>query len=169
MSGNYIFREAIADDAEKMIAYLNQVGGESDNLMHGKGGFQVPVEGVKRRLAMYSASDNSVILIALDGEDIIARAELEGYQNPRMHHKAKLSISVKKEYWNQGLGTAMMEKIIERGKNMNIKSIELEVIDDKLAGIALYHKMGFEDIGIYKKFWHVNGIYKDAIIMQKIL
>ena len=62
-----------------------------------------------------------------------------------------------------------MINIIERTKDMNIKSIELEVINDNFSGIALYHKMGFADIGIYKDFWYVNGIYKDAIIMQKIL
>ena len=169
MDENYIIREATEDDAEKMITYLNQVGGESDNLMHGKEGFHVPVEGVKRKLSMCSASDNSVVLIALIEDEIIARAELEGYPNSRMHHKAKFSISVKKEYWNQGVGTKMMVNIIERAKEMNIKSIELEVINDNFAGITLYHKMGFADIGIYKDFWYVNGIYKDAIIMQKIL
>lgn len=169
MSDNYIIREAVVDDAEKMIRYLNLVGGESDNLMHGKDGFHVPVEGVKRRLSTYSTSDNSVVLIALDKNEIIARAELEGYPNPRMHHRAKFSISVRKEFWNQGIGTKMMANIMERAKEMNIKSIELEVINDNLAGIALYHKMGFVDIGTYKDFWYVNGIYKDAIIMQKML
>ena len=29
MNNNYIIREAVPDDAEKMILYLNQVGGES--------------------------------------------------------------------------------------------------------------------------------------------
>ncbi len=169
MDKSYIIREATVEDAEKMIAYLNQVGGESDNLMHGKEGFRVPVEGVKRRLAMYAASDNSVVLIALDEDEVIARAELEGYANPRMHHKAKFSISVKKKYWKQGIGTDMMVKIIENAKAMNIKSIELEVISDNWAGIALYHKMGFRDIGVYKDFWYVNETYKDAIIMQRLL
>ena len=32
---NIIIREATVDDAEEMISYLNIVGGESDNLMHG--------------------------------------------------------------------------------------------------------------------------------------
>ena len=32
---NIVFREAEIDDAEKMISYLNIVGKESDNLMHG--------------------------------------------------------------------------------------------------------------------------------------
>ena len=41
---NIVFREAEIDDAEKMISYLNIVGRESDNLMHGSNGFNVPIE-----------------------------------------------------------------------------------------------------------------------------
>ena len=64
---NIIIREAAAEDAEEMIAYLNIVGGESDYLMHGANGFRVPAEGVRRRIQASHESDNSVILIALDG------------------------------------------------------------------------------------------------------
>ena len=46
MNNAYTIREAVPDDAEKMILYLNQVGGESDNLLHGENEFVVPHEGV---------------------------------------------------------------------------------------------------------------------------
>ena len=62
---NIVFREATMDDAEEMISYLNIVGGESDNLMHGADGFKAPVEAVKRRIQASHESDNSVILIAV--------------------------------------------------------------------------------------------------------
>ena len=51
---------------------------------------------------------------------------------------------------------------------MKISVIELEVISDNVRGIHLYHKMGFADIGIYKEYFYVNGMYKDAVVMQKI-
>jgi RimJ/RimL family protein N-acetyltransferase len=169
MSITYIIREAVPDDAEKMIVYLNQVGGESDNLLHGENEFTVPVESVKRKLAMSKDSENSIVLIALDNEQIIARAELDGYYPARIRHRAVLSISVRKDYWNQGIGTEMMKRIVEQAKKMKIGVIELEVISDNARGINLYHKMGFVDIGIYKKYFYLNGMYKDAVVMQKVL
>ena len=169
MSDTYIIREAESDDAEKMIVYLNQVGGESDNLLHGENEFKVPVEGVKRKLEMTKDSENSIILIALDNEQIIARAELAGYYPARIRHRAVLSISVKKEYWNRGLGTEMLKRIIEQAEKMKIRVIELEVISDNARAINLYHKMGFTDIGIYKDYFFVNEMYKDAVVMQKII
>ena len=169
MNNTYTIREAIPDDAEKMILYLNQVGGESDNLLYGENEFIVPVEGVKRKLAMSKESENSIVLIAIENEQIIARAELEGYYAARIRHRAKFSISVKKEYWNQGIGTEMIKRIFDQAKTMKIRIIELEVITDNLRAISLYHKMGFTDIGIYKKYFFVNGLFKDAVIMQNIL
>lgn len=169
MEDTYIIREAVPDDAEKMISYLNQVGGESDNLLIGENEFTVPIEGVKRKLAMSKDSENSIVLIALENDQIIARAELEGYYPARIRHRAKFSISVKKEYWNQGIGTEMIKRIFEQAKNLMIRIIELEVIADNERGINLYHKMGFADIGIYKDYFFVNGIFKDAVVMQKIL
>ncbi len=52
---------------------------------------------------------------------------------------------------------------------MKIRVIELEVISDNLRGIHLYRKMGFVDIGIYKDYFYVNGLFKDAVVMQKVL
>ncbi len=169
MNNTYIIREAVPDDAEKMILYLNQVNGESDNLLLGKNEFNVPVEGVKRKLAMSKDSQNSIVLIALENEQIIARAELEGYYPARIRHRAKFAISVRKDYWNQGIGTEMLKRIIEQAKEMKIRVIELEVISDNARGINLYHKMGFVDIGIYKDYFYVNEKFKDAVVMQKLL
>ena len=169
MNNTYLIREAVPDDAEKMISYLNQVGGESDNLLHGKNEFTVPVEGVKRKLAMSKDSENSVVLIALENDEIIARAEIDGYYPARIRHRAIFSISVRKDYWDQGIGTEMIENIFEQAKKMKIRIIELEVIADNVRAIHLYHKMGFIDIGTYKDYFFVNGMYKDAMVMQKLL
>ena len=146
VNNTYIIREADSDDAEKMILYLNQVGGESDNLLHGENEFIVPVEGVKRKLARSKESENSIVLIALENEQIIARAELEGYYPARIRHRAIFSISVRKEYWNQGIGTEMIKRIVEQAKNMKIRVIELEVLSDNVRAIHLYHKMGVNKI-----------------------
>ena len=166
---NIVYREAEIDDAEEMISYLNIVGGESNYLMHGPDGFKVPVEAVKRRIQASHDADNSIILIALAGEKIIARAELDGYPGARLHHNARFSISVRKDYWNMKIGTTLMTKIIEPTRKMNLLNIMLEVAADNKAAIALYHKMGFSDVGIYKNYWFANNVYSDAIVMQKCL
>lgn len=162
---NLVIRRAEAQDAEEMIEYLNLVGGESDNLMHGKDEFQVPAERVRAHIEHVLHSPNSVILVGtLDGK-IVARAALEGYPNKRMSHRAKLSVSVKKEYWRRGIGTALLDALIVWARRAQVMAIELEVLAGNRAAIDLYHKMGFWDVGVYENFWHVGGRYEDAILM----
>ncbi len=104
-----------------------------------------------------------------EGEKIIARAELDGYPGAKLHHNARFSTSVRKDYWNKKIGTKLMTEIIECARKMNLRNIELEVVVDNKAAIALYHKMGFSDVGVYRKYWFANNVYSDAIVMQKCL
>ncbi|MCF0134687.1 MAG: GNAT family N-acetyltransferase [Blautia sp.] len=150
-----------------MIDYLNIVGGESDNLLHGGEGFHVPAEAVRRRLDAFARSGNSIVMIAVSDDEIVARAEIEGYGAERIRHNGKLSVSVRKQFWNRKIGTRLLETILERADEMGLKNISLEVVADNVPAIALYHKLGFTDMGIYRNFWYVNGVYKDAIMMRK--
>lgn len=160
-----LIRKARVQDAEEMIAYLNAVGGESDNLMHGKDGFPVSAERVREHIEHVSHSQNSVIFVGIVNGKIAAKAALEGYRDPRMCHRAKLSISVKKDYWHRGIGTAMMDALIAWARTAQVRVIELEVLAGNRAAIDLYHKMGFWDLCVYEDFWFVNGRYEDAVLM----
>ena len=63
----------------------------------------------------------------------------------------------------------LMTEIIECAKKMKLHNIELEVVAGNKAAIALYHKMGFSDVGVYRNYWFANDVYSDAIVMQKSL
>lgn len=49
-----------------------------------------------------------------------------------------------KEYWGKGLGKQIMNKMIEKAKELNLSSIYLKVISDNPRAISLYKKIGFE-------------------------
>ncbi|MEK1829192.1 hypothetical protein AAAC51_08770 [Priestia megaterium] len=57
-------REAESKDAEKMIAFYNRVGGESDFLSFGKGEFLRPVSEYEVFLASVKQEQNSLIVVA---------------------------------------------------------------------------------------------------------
>jgi len=43
------------------------------------------------------------------------------------------------------------------------------VKSDNKRAIALYKKMGFQEIGVYPKYTKINGIYFDDILMNLYL
>ena len=76
------------------------------------------------------------------------------------------NIVVKKDFRNNGIGSLLLQKLIELSKQKDITSITLEVNELNICAIKLYEKFGFKKVGIRKKYY--NNI-NNAIIMTKQL
>lgn len=83
-----------------------------------------------------------------------------------MSHRAELGISVLKRYWNNGIGSALMEKIIDYAKQHDIEIINLEVRSDNMSAIHLYEKYGYKKTGTIPAFFKINKEYVDFDIMS---
>ena len=59
-----LLREAVPDDAPKVLAYLNRVGEESDNLLFGKDGFPMPVERERAFLESQRKEEKSIMPVS---------------------------------------------------------------------------------------------------------
>lgn len=75
-----------------------------------------------------------------------------------------MNIVVKKDLRHNGIGSILLEKLINYAKSLNLKIVTLEVNEHNLSAIRLYDKFNFDHIGIRKKYY--NG-ESDAIIMSK--
>ncbi len=162
---NIEIREASAADAQKMLHYNNAVGGETDFLSFGSDTFNITLEKEARFLERFRKSPKDIMLIALDEEEIIANASIEGNRVQRYSHRAELSITVLKKYWGQGIGSMLMKRLLSFSSNFGYKSIYLEVRADNDRAINLYRKFGFTDIGVYKDYFKVEDNFYDAKLM----
>lgn len=149
-----------------MLCYLKTVGAESDNLTFGSEGLPVSVEDEASFIADINKSENSVMIIALDGSEVVGLASLNGNSRERMKHRASLAISVRKSHWGQGVGSMMMEYLTDFAKGAGIEIISLEVRQDNERAIALYKKFGFEKISEFKGFFKIDGEYIDFDLMN---
>ena len=162
-----VIRKAQPEDAQAMLAYLNQVGGESDNLMFGADGFaHMSVE--EEQAYIGAVSGKSVMLVGYIGGELASVASLKGMSG-RAAHRAVLAISVRQRFWHRGVGTQMMNRLIEHARAVGIDVIELEVRSDNASAINLYQKMGFERIGCYRNFFRIGDWDYDADLMNLYL
>ncbi len=162
--------KAAPEDAAAIIEYLNVIGGESDNLLFGKGEFNMSVEQEQSFISNTNTSPNSIMLLGkMDGE-IVSVGSLSGNAKARIAHRGEITISVKKANWDQGIATAMLTELIKFGKEIaNIEVIQLEVKTDNEKAIHLYEKLGFKKIGTYEKFFKIDYQYYDAYLMNLYL
>lgn len=73
------------------------------------------------------------------------------------------NIAIKKEYQSQGIGTKLLEALINHSAKMGMVALTLEVRVSNLSAQHLYKKLGFEQAGIRKDFYQYPK--EDAIIM----
>lgn len=165
-----LFREAVPDDAPKVLAYLNRVGGESDNLLFGKNAFTVTEEQERAVLERQQKAEKSIMLAGFVGEEVVSISSVNALTaRERVAHRAGVAISVGKAYWGQGVGRKAMEALIEFAKSCGLEVLELEVREDNTRAIGLYESLGFEKMGLYKNFMKVNGVSFGAWYMNLYL
>ena len=107
-------------------------------------------------------ADNSHFIVAMDNNDIVGFAGVKII----VDEADVMNIVVRKDQRQNGVGSAMMEYLINHAKTYNIKKITLEVNENNLSAIHLYNKYNFDHIGIRKRYYKDNS---DAIIMSKTL
>ncbi|MGL5380383.1 GNAT family N-acetyltransferase [Clostridium sp.] len=161
------FRKATSEDAENIIKYLKVVGGESDNLLFGEGEFNLTIEQEKAFIEGANSNLNSLMLLGIIDGKIVSISNISTPMRKRIIHNGELAISVKKEYWGLGIGTLVIETLIQFAKETKvIKNISLGVRKGNIKAYNLYKKMGFEEVGIHKNFFNINGEFYDEILMD---
>ena len=113
-------RNAAADDAEALLAYLHQIGGETDNLTFGADAFDdMTVESEKEYIA--GITGKSLMLVGTMNGEIATVASVKVPVKERLSHRATLFLSVQKKYWHRGIGTQMLGKMIDHAKQNGIE------------------------------------------------
>ncbi len=165
-----VIRGPVAEDACAMINYLNTVGGESDNLLFGKDEFYLTVEKEAEHIEKVNSDVNTMMLLGLINDRIASVAEIRGFGRKRNGHNSEMAISVKKDYWNMGVGSAMMEELLQFARDhQTIQNVSLGVKADNYNAIKLYEKFGFRQVGLHKDYFFVNNKYYDELIMDLYL
>ena len=103
------------------------------------------------------------------GERVIGSISLKVNANPRTRHAAGIGLMVRRDFQNQGIGRAMLEKVLDLADNwLMLVRLELTVFADNERAVHLYESLGFEREGIRRKAAVRNGVYMDEIAMARI-
>lgn len=107
--------------------------------------------------------DNSYVIVAkVDENTIVGFAGLKVI----LDEADIMNIVVKKDFRHNGIGSILLENLINHSKDLNLKTITLEVNENNLSAIRLYDKFSFDKLGIRKNYYDGKS---DAIIMSKKL
>lgn len=158
-------REAKIEDAEKLLNYTKKVGKETNYLTFGEEGIKISVEEEKEFIENFNNRYRSVLYVALDADEIIGVCNLSGSSLDRSNHVGVMGISILKKYWNRGLGTEFIKRIINYAQDTGIELIKLDVVSENIRAKKLYEKFGFIKVGTLPNFYKIDDEYYSMDIM----
>ncbi|NBK21808.1 MAG: GNAT family N-acetyltransferase [Spirochaetia bacterium] len=162
-----IIREARIDDAKNLLAFLQKVGSESDNLTFDAKGLPFSEEQEREYLDSRMCSHNNITLLALEGENIIGSLGVDTPSFERLSHRGEMGISVLQQCWGQGVGSALLEAMLAwiHGGDTGLRKIDLTVREDNVRALALYRKFGFQQEGKVSRLVAIGTTFYDGITM----
>ena len=163
-----IIRNATAHDAKDVLALFNKVNNETNFLLTYPDEKKFSIEEEKNFLNQKEESATEVQLCAVVGDVIVGLAGVSAIgAREKIRHRAELGVSIEKDFWHLGIGSALTKASIECAITADYRQLELEVVADNKNAIALYKKMCFVEYGRNPRgFASRKSGYQELILMR---
>ena len=160
--GPVVIRAIRPDDVEGLHALQNLPG-------YRFGTLRLPYQSLDEvRKFVDTRPPGHVGIVALLGGRIVGAAGLERLSG-RRNHAAYLGMGVHDGHVGQGIGTALLQALLDTADNwLGLKRLELTAFVDNAPAIALYQRHGFEIEGTLRAYAFRNGVFVDAYAMARL-
>lgn len=164
-----IIREVTTSDAENLLYLIQDVEASSKYMLLEPGERNVTREQHMNMVENIVKSDNSTILVAENNQELIGYVMTIGGRTKRNKHSAYIVIGIVDKYRGNGIGTKLFEEITNWAADHGIYRLELTVVTENEAGVALYKKIGFEIEGVKRNSLLIDGQFVDEYYMSKLI
>jgi len=80
---------------------------------------------------------------------------------------AEVSVYVDSYYYGRGVGTKLLEKLIELAEFKGLWTLQAGIFPENEASIHIHKKCGFHIVGIRKKLGKLNGVWRDVVLLER--
>jgi len=160
-----VIRPALDRDAEAICTIYNQ--GIADRMATLETALRTPAE---RRSWLAGRAPGHPVIVAEADRVVIGWGSLNSF-NPReaYDHVADFSVYVERSWRGKGVGGALLDRLIELARQIGYHKLVLAALPDNDAGVALYTRMGFSRVGVYREQGQLDGRWVDVLLMEKLL
>jgi RimJ/RimL family protein N-acetyltransferase len=166
-------RTPVADDVPKVLDYLKVVF-QDDRFFatttEEAQKWQVP-ETEREHIEKCYKNVNKLLVVTVADDRIVSFSNIDAIERKRSNHVGQLGISILPDYRNNGLGTAIMQTMIDWATaHPVIEKLALGVWATNMPAIGLYEKMGFVEEGRkIREVKYADGSYDDCVCMCRFV
>ena len=171
MEYELLIREAEPKDAAELVTFLNCVSLETDFTSLDGDGILLTSEEMEIFLNKQASSDNQITLLAFLNGKIAGIVNITADQRKRVRHIGDLFIVIGKKYWNNGLGSFLLEEVVEWAQASGIlRRLQLTVQTRNQVAVHLYQKHGFVIEGRQERGAYIEeGDFIDVYLMGRLI
>jgi GrpB-like predicted nucleotidyltransferase (UPF0157 family)/GNAT superfamily N-acetyltransferase len=158
-----LIRQAKIEDANAIVEAEREIAKEPGYFCSQPS--ELTLENVVNTISAFKDGSGVYLVAEFDGK-LIGHAFLKSSHLQSLSHIGDLNIAVHLGWQKQGIGTKLIQHIIEWAKKSGvIVKIQLNVRALNSSAISLYKKMGFEEEGRLKNRVKIKDGYIDDIVM----
>jgi L-amino acid N-acyltransferase YncA len=161
---HYSTRPARADDADTICGIYNE--GIEDRAT-----LETEARTPEERRSWLAARDarHPVVVVESDGV-VIGWASLNVFNaRDAYRHVADVSVYVARASRGKGAGTALLGRLVELAREIGFHKLVLAGFPWNAASVALYRKIGFREVGVYREQGLMDGRWVDVVLMERLL
>lgn len=107
--------------------------------------------------------------VAVHGDEVLGWCDAIPLWADGLRHRAQLGLGVRKPWRRQGIGEALVQRVIERARATGLRRIDLEARADNAGAIRLYERLGFVIEGRRAQGLCHRGVYFETVEMGLLL
>ncbi len=158
-------RPATAADGEAIATIYNQ--GIEDRVATLETDLRTPDE---RRQWLAARGPRHPVIVAQAGGEVVGWGSLNAFSPRKAYDSvADFSVYIERGWRGKGVGSRLLTRLIELARELGYHKLALSAFPWNAGGMALYQKLGFRTVGIYKEQGRLDGRWVDTIIMEKLL
>jgi L-amino acid N-acyltransferase YncA len=163
--GALIVREATEADVAAILDIYN------DAILNTIATFDTEPQTLDEKLAWFRDTTHPyVVLVAERGGEVAGWASLRRFrQKAAYRHTAENSVYVRKDCFGEGIGAALMRRLVDVAAANGFHTIIAGIAGDNPASVRLHERLGFEVVGTEREVGYKFERWVDVTWMQKML
>lgn len=178
MPADFQIAPAVSSDASGLISIRSSVVAEGEFLVAEPGEAPMAIDMMIARVRSQAvgepdggaARSGRCMLVARARHQVIGMVEVQPGGFRRNRHVGYLELMVRSDWRGQGVGRALMNRILDWATTSSITKVSLAVYAHNAPAIGLYRSLGFIEegrrIGEYK---FPDGVLRDDVLMALVL
>lgn len=107
-------------------------------------------------------------LVARQGEEIVGWAAVSPVSDRCAYQGvAEVSVYVAQSHRGRGIGSRLLEQLIEESENLGIWTLQAGMFPENEASVALHKRLGFREVGIRKRLGKLEGAWRDVLLLER--